>query len=112
MAQIVDCGRPQLAKVSRVTAQQRFKWIAYGEGASFLLLLGIAMPLKYWFGLPLAVRIVGALHGGLFVLYVLSVFEAWGAGRFNLRSAAWALLASVLPFGPFVFESRAPANQA
>lgn len=95
-----------------MTAQQRFKWTAYGEGASFLVLLGIAMPLKYWLGLPLAVRIVGALHGALFVLYVLQVFEAWGAGRFNLRTAAWALIASVLPFGPFVFERKLEAEHA
>ena len=69
-------------------------------------LQALSMPLKYLFGLPLAVRVVGTAHGVLFVLYALLVFEAVGAGRFNLRTAALAMLASVLPFGPFVFERR------
>ena|SRR5688572_23921868 len=89
-----------------MTPHQRFAWTAYAEGASFLLLLGVAMPLKYLFGLPLAVRVVGMAHGALFILYALLVFEAVGAGRFSLRTAALAMLASVLPFGPFVFERR------
>ena len=89
-----------------MTADQRFKWVAYGEGASFLVLLGIAMPLKYLAGLPQPVRIVGLTHGVLFIAYVLLVFNAVGSGRFDGRTAAWALLASLLPFGPFVFERR------
>ena len=39
------------------------------EGVSYLLLLGVAMPLKYAFGLPLAVKIVGMAHGVLFLAY-------------------------------------------
>jgi len=85
---------------------QRFHWVALAEGASFLALLFIAMPLKYLAGFPLAVRVVGMLHGVLFVLYALLVFEALGAGRFNARTAALAMLAAVLPFGPFWFERR------
>jgi len=89
-----------------MSPERRFHWVAYGEGASFLVLLLIAMPLKYWAGLPLAVRVVGLLHGVLFVVYVVQVCEALGAGRFTLRTAALALLASLMPFGPFVFERR------
>lgn len=89
-----------------MSPERRFRWVAYGEGASFLVLLLIAMPLKYWAGLPSAVRVVGMLHGVLFVLYVLLVFEAVGAERFSMRTAALALLASLLPFGPFVFERK------
>jgi len=93
-----------------MTPERRFRWVAYAEGASFLLLLLVAMPLKYWAGLPMAVRVVGSAHGLLFVLYTVLVFEAVGAGRFGLRTAALALLASLLPFGPFVFERRAQAE--
>lgn len=89
-----------------MSSDQRFKWTAYAEGASFLLLLGVAMPLKYLFDLPLAVRVVGMAHGVLFLLYGFLVVEALAAGRFNLRTAALAMLASVLPFGPFVFERK------
>ena len=89
-----------------MSAQQRFHWVALAEGASFLALLFIAMPLKYFAGMPLAVRVVGLAHGILFVLYALLVFEALGAGRFTMRTAALAMIASVVPFGPFVFERR------
>jgi integral membrane protein len=80
------------------------RWMAYAEGASFLVLLAVAVPLKYWAGWPLAVRVVGPVHGVLFVLYALLVFEALGAGRFTAKTAALALLAALLPFGPFWFE--------
>jgi integral membrane protein len=87
-----------------VSPEQRFRAVAYAEGASFLVLLVIAMPLKYWAGLPMPVRVVGLLHGVLFVAYVVLICEALGASRFTLRAAALAFLASLLPFGPFVFE--------
>jgi len=86
-----------------VSPERRFHWVAYAEGASFLILLLIAMPLKYWAGLPMAVRVVGLSHGVLFVAYVVLICEALGAGRFSLRTAGLAFLASLLPFGPFVF---------
>lgn len=80
--------------------------VALLEGVSYLVLLGVAMPLKYLAGMPEAVRVVGWAHGGLFVLYVAAVAWAgtvrrWAAGR-------WAanLIASLLPFGPFVMEGR------
>ena len=51
----------------------RFRTVAFLEGVSFLVLLGIAMPLKYFADLPLAVRVVGMAHGLLFVVYVVLV---------------------------------------
>jgi hypothetical protein len=53
----------------------RLRIIGFVEGLSFLILLGIAMPLKYFFGLPETVRVVGMAHGLLFVLYVLLVIQ-------------------------------------
>jgi len=83
-----------------------FRKIGWLEGVSFLVLLGIAMPLKYFFGIPMAVTIVGALHGLLFVLYVLAIVYATIALRWKFGRAAGAFLAAFLPFGPFVFDAR------
>ena len=59
----------------------RLRLIAFLEGLSLLVLLGIAMPLKYLAGQPAAVRYVGMTHGLLFVLYVLLVIQvAIGTG--------------------------------
>lgn len=94
-----------------MSAEQRFRAVAYAEGASFLLLLLVAMPLKYFAGMPLATRVVGLVHGVLFVAYVVLACEALGAGRFTLGRATLALLASLLPFGPFWFERRYGTTQ-
>ena len=76
------------------------------EGVSFLVLLGIAMPMKYLAGQPQMVSIVGAAHGALFLLYVAAVFEVSLKLRWPLKRVAMALAASVLPFGPFVFDAH------
>jgi integral membrane protein len=84
----------------------RLRVIGMMEGASFLILLGIAMPLKYLAGLPLAVRVVGSLHGLLFVLYVAAVLGVGVSMRWPVRRVLAALVAAVVPFGPFVFDAH------
>lgn len=83
-----------------------FRYVAWAEGLSFLLLLGIAMPLKYLAGMPLAVRVVGSIHGGLFVLYVLAAARAAYHDKWSPRQLLVALVASVLPFGPFLIDHK------
>ncbi|MGM7701512.1 DUF3817 domain-containing protein [Pseudalkalibacillus sp. Hm43] len=83
-----------------------FRIVGYSEGVSFLLLLGIAMPLKYMFDYPMAVSVVGAIHGGLFVLYCMMVVYLKFNYRWSIRKAAMGIIASVLPFGPFVFDAK------
>jgi integral membrane protein len=82
----------------------RLRAIGMLEGISFLVLLGIAMPLKYLAGMPLAVRIVGMVHGGLFVLYVAAVAHVMFARRWPIDRAMTAVLAAVFPFGPFLLD--------
>ena len=79
--------------------------IGYCEGISFLVLLGIAMPLKYCAGMPLAVKIAGTIHGVLWVLYVAAILQARVALKRPNGWVAYGLVASVLPFGPFVFDA-------
>ncbi len=83
-----------------------FKIVAILEGVSFLVLLGIAMPLKYIFGLPAATQVVGMAHGILFIAYVLMVFIIRKQLNWNLKITALALIASVLPLGPFVVDRK------
>lgn len=70
------------------------------EGISFLVLVGIAMPLKYWAGLPLAVRIAGSLHGALFVLFCIALLWASLAARWPMSRAALVFAAALVPFAP------------
>ncbi len=88
------------------TALGRLRVIGFLEGASFLLLLGVAMPLKYFAGQPEAVRIVGTAHGALFLLYLAAAFLAASEYGWKLRITAALVLASFLPFGPFIADAR------
>jgi len=74
------------------------------EGCSYLALLLIAMPMKYVGGNPHPVEILGAVHGGLFVLYVIALLLAWATEKWPFRTAFFGGVASVLPLGPFVFD--------
>lgn len=85
---------------------RQFKIVAFLEGVSFLALLGIAMPLKYIFGLPATTQIIGMAHGILFIAYVLMVVLIRKQLGWNLKITALALSASVLPFGPFVVDRK------
>ena len=80
--------------------------IALLEGLSFLILMGIAMPLKYYADSPAAVRVVGMAHGILFVLYCLNVVFAHFKFNWTFTKTGLALLASVLPFGTFVADVK------
>ena len=80
--------------------------IALVEGLSYLVLLGIAMPLKYALDLPLAVKIVGWIHGVLFVWLCLLILLAMLRAGLSLARATAVFIASLLPFGPYVLDKR------
>lgn len=80
------------------------------EGASLLVLLLVAMPLKYLGGQPMAVRVVGSLHGVLWLLYMLLLARLWVTLKWPFRTVVMAGVASVLPFGPWWFERRRAAE--
>jgi integral membrane protein len=71
-----------------------------------LALLGVAMPLKYFAGLPLAVRIVGSIHGGLFLLFCAALLHATLAARFRIGHVAMLFASSLVPFGTFIMDGR------
>jgi len=93
------------------TAIGRLRVVGFVEGLSFLLLLLIAMPLKYWADIPQPVTIVGGLHGLLFVLYILAVFHVWIKHRWSIFKAAAAFIAAFLPFGTFILDKKLLRDQ-
>lgn len=84
----------------------RFRLIGLLEGGSLVLLLFIAMPLKYWAGLPEVVSVVGMLHGGLFTVYCLAILYTTFAVRWPLYYSVIAFIVAFIPFGNFVLDSR------
>ncbi len=87
-----------------MTAVSRFRIVAFWEGVSFLLLLFIAMPLKYGLGIDLAVRVVGLAHGVLFIAYVMTLGLAWR--DLGTRLGWIAFIASLVPGGTFWLDAR------
>ncbi len=84
----------------------RFRMIAIAEGISFLVLLLIAMPLKYAFHIPEAVKVCGWIHGVLFISYLYFAFEVMGSLKKDLSWFAKAFAAAILPCGTFVFDRQ------
>ena len=82
----------------------QLRTIGIAEGISFLVLLLIAMPLKYYFNLPIAVKIVGWAHGILFISYIVIVFLSIKVMRWNWFSVGVALAASLIPIGTLVLD--------
>ncbi|HEY0007502.1 MAG TPA: DUF3817 domain-containing protein [Tepidisphaeraceae bacterium] len=76
------------------------------EGLSFIVLVFIAMPLKYLAEQPAAVKIVGLVHGVLFVVVVGVLTWTWIAAQWPARRAALALAASLIPGGPIFIDRR------
>ncbi len=82
----------------------RFRMVAIAEGISFLILLLVAMPLKYMFDLPQAVKFFGWIHGALFVLFIYSAFAVFTGFKKDFLWLGKAFLASILPFGTFILD--------
>ncbi|WEK18284.1 MAG: DUF3817 domain-containing protein [Candidatus Pedobacter colombiensis] len=83
-----------------------FRKVAIAEGISYILLLFIAMPLKYWAEMPLAVKYTGWAHGLLFVLYIAFLIMAWTEYKWSFKKSALIGVASLLPFAPFLVDKR------
>jgi integral membrane protein len=94
---------------SAATPVGRFRIVAFWEGISYLLLLFVAMPLKYGFGIDVAVRIVGMAHGVLFLGYCATL--ALAARRLGVRRTVIAFVMSLVPGGTFWLEARLREEQ-
>src|SRR5262245_4567541 len=88
------------------TPTARLRAVAFLEGVSYLLLLFVAMPLKYFADQPVAVRIAGSLHGALFLTLAALTLRAMTKRGKTLGWGARIGVASVVPFGTFALDRR------
>jgi integral membrane protein len=93
-------------KYNLKTPEGRFYAIAFLEGVSYLILLFIAMPLKYFADQPEMVKKVGMGHGLLFVLFVLTLVQAATEDNWGWKKPILGFVSSLLPFGTFWFEAK------
>ena len=90
----------------------RFRMIGIAEGISFLVLLLIAMPLKYLFNFPEAVKFTGWIHGALFVAFIYFAFEVMGSLKKNFLWLVKAFVAAFIPLGTFIFDRELKKEEA
>ena len=87
-------------------ALKRYRVIAYVVGVMLLVLVFVAMPLKYLGDDPSAVNVVGPLHGFLYVVYLLGAFDLARRVRWSLGRMVMVALAGTIPFLSFYAERK------
>ncbi len=85
---------------------QFFKKLSFLEGISFLLILFVTMPLKYIYDYPQANKVVGMIHGVLFIAYVVIALMLKPEQKWSLKDTIIILLCSIIPFGTFWMDKR------
>jgi integral membrane protein len=89
-----------------------FRMTALTEGSSYLVLLFVAMPMKYFMGMPEVVRVVGTIHGILFLLYVAQLARLHTKLQWEFMFSCYAFLAAILPFGTFLLDKHLREKEA
>ena len=92
-----------------ISALRKLSWV---EGGSLLLLLLVAMPLKYMMDMPMAVRIVGSAHGVLWLVFIGALVATWGKGRLSIEGFIQGIVTSVIPLGPLIFDRHLKKAEA
>lgn len=87
-----------------MTLIRSLRYVAIAEGISFVVLLFVAMPLKYIAGIPEAVKVTGWIHGALFILFIALVWRVMDQYRQSFLWLIKGCIASVVPFGTFVWD--------
>jgi integral membrane protein len=85
---------------------RQLRIVGIAEGISFIVLVFIAMPLKYVAGYPLAVTIAGSIHGFLFVTYVIVMVRALIEHKWGWKKIFEVFLAALYPFGTFILDRK------
>ena len=83
-----------------------FRVVSFLEGTSYLLLLFVAVPIKYWMNNPQYVKLLGMPHGLLFVGYIVLAFFLKPEMKWNMKKFGIVLLASIIPFGTFYVDKK------
>ena len=83
-----------------------FRVVSFLEGTSYLLLLFVAVPVKYWMNDPQYVKLLGMPHGLLFVGYIVLAFLLKSEMNWSTKKLGVVLIASILPFGTFYVDKK------
>ncbi len=87
------------------TSVGRLRILGFLEGISLLVLVFVAVPLKYYAQNPALTKLIGPIHGGLFLLFVINTLSVGIEQNWRFKTTTWkVLLACVVPFGTFYVD--------
>jgi len=95
-----------MLKMFLKTPVGRLRLISFLDGVSYLILVGIAMPLKYLADIPTAVRIPGMIHGVLFILLCLALLVVLITRKLPFRWGVITFICALLPLAPFFLDRK------
>src|ERR1700750_2502774 len=85
----------------------RLRILAILEGISLLTLVFIAVPMKYWLGNPVLVKMMGPIHGTLFLLFLFNTLSVGVEQHWKFKETTWkVILACFIPFGHFFIDNK------
>jgi len=93
-----------------LSSLNNFKKINTIEGYSFIILVFIAMPLKYYFGYPMATKIAGTIHGALFTWFIYQLLKTKNETPLSIKESSFYFLLSLVPFGSFYTQKLCNAK--
>ena len=95
------------------TSLGRLRLVSYMEGISLLVLAGIAVPLKYWGGDPVLVRIIGPVHGILFLLFIVLTLSVGVERQWSFtKTTVKILISCFIPFATFYIDRHILRKEA
>jgi len=85
----------------------RLRVIGFLEGLSLLFLFFVAMPMKYYLNNPIASKIMGPIHGILFILFIFNTLSVGIEHKWKFATTTWkVLVACIIPFGTFYIDKK------
>lgn len=85
----------------------RLRILAFLEGVSLLLLIGVAVPMKYWMDNPMFVKSFGPIHGALFTLFLFNTLSIGVEQQWKFKETTWKVIAACfIPFGTFYIDKK------
>lgn len=99
-----NAAMPSALSAALASSMGRLRLVAFIEGISYLVLVGVGMPLKYAMGMPLPVRVLGMTHGVLFIAFCLALLMVLLEARLTFVRSVITFLSSLVPFGTFVID--------
>ncbi|MDY0071618.1 MAG: DUF3817 domain-containing protein [Thauera sp.] len=102
-----------LSKIDAEILQvRRMRVASLVEGATLVLLLGVAVPLKHFAGMPTATTLLGPIHGLAFIFYFWTLVGSISGYGWSRSERVFMVLAALIPFGAFACERRLAKREA